>query len=156
MGERILHNDIKPDNILIKPDGRACLSDFGLSKDIGTNGRVLSASSNPTDGTFGYHPPDPTKSTKSDVFGVGAVYYEVITGEHPYPGKDVYQIAVEMTNKKFPSLPPTAGSDIFELSANMLNFDPDKRSEARIILNSWFIKDSSGKFVISSPNVGKV
>ena len=94
----IVHRDIKPENIMIRRDGYVKVLDFGLAKlterpDVRVDGSSPSISSMDTDpgtfmGTVGYLSPEQAKSlevdTRSDVFSLGVVLYEMIAGHNPF------------------------------------------------------------------------
>jgi serine/threonine-protein kinase len=80
-GRRIMHRDVKPENILILPDGRAVLCDFDASALVARRSREYTEA-----GTLGYMAPEqaygrPTRS--SDVFSLGLISYEILTGVLP-------------------------------------------------------------------------
>ncbi|EEF46467.1 proline-rich receptor-like protein kinase PERK15 isoform X1 [Ricinus communis] len=86
---KIIHRDIKAENILLDQDFEPKIADFGLAKDFSNS--VSHISTDPK-GTFGYLPPEyafERKLTdKSDVFSFGIVLLELITGRKPVDGKD--------------------------------------------------------------------
>jgi serine/threonine-protein kinase len=97
--QRVLHRDVKPENVLIFPDGRAAISDFGASRlATGTPGTVTEA------GTLGYLAPEQAygrASFASDVFSLGLIAYEILTGylptwpfEWPFPRHDRFAAKV--------------------------------------------------------------
>jgi predicted Ser/Thr protein kinase len=80
---RILHRDVKPANILISNDGRVKLTDFGLAEALGT-GSVVGGG-----GTYPYMAPedffeDASSDYRSDLWAVGAMLYEMLTGRRPF------------------------------------------------------------------------
>jgi serine/threonine-protein kinase len=77
---RIIYCDIKPDNIILLPDGRLQLMDFGIAK---VAQKTIAGSGS---GTVGYMAPEQAMgkpSTKSDVFSIGLIVYRILTGELP-------------------------------------------------------------------------
>ena len=79
----VLHLDVKPDNILVDLEGRTKLSDFGISELADARGLA-----SPTGGTIGYMPPEQLRTEeldqRCDVFALGMVVYEMLTGENPF------------------------------------------------------------------------
>ncbi|MBK7219553.1 MAG: serine/threonine protein kinase [Candidatus Promineofilum sp.] len=86
----VIHRDIKPDNIIISPDGRAVLVDFGISKEFAPGkGTTIGAKAV----TPGYSPPEQYASGKtdarSDVYALGATLYTLLTGQVPPEGPNL-------------------------------------------------------------------
>jgi len=85
----ITHRDIKPSNIVIDADGRPKLLDFGLAAVKGAEQLTKTGS---TLGTTGYMSPEQARGQKvdqrSDLFSLGVVIYEMVTGRRPFRGED--------------------------------------------------------------------
>ena len=88
----VVHRDIKPGNIMISPDGRALLADFGLARyedgeKLSVTGQML--------GTPAYMPPElargQTCDERSDLYSLGITFYHALTGQLPYRGSNVYE-----------------------------------------------------------------
>jgi serine/threonine protein kinase len=104
----IVHRDIKPENIMIRRDGYVKVLDFGLAKlterpDVRVDGSSPRISSMDTDpgtfmGTVGYLSPEQAKSlevdTRSDVFSLGVVLYEMIAGQNPF-NRDAFSEVID-------------------------------------------------------------
>jgi len=89
------HRDIKPQNIMLDPDGIAKITDFGIAKIIETDNTMTRTSANM--GTPYYMSPeqinDPRDAdVRSDIYAVGAVFYELLTGKKAFPGKNTKEI----------------------------------------------------------------
>ena len=129
----MIHCDIKPANILLGRDGAVKVTDFGIARSaVGTTGRVSG-----TFGTPGYLPPEALGSAAftptADLFGVGAVFYELLTGEPPHAGKNAQETLVKTATKAAVSIRETNKSvppAVDEIILGLLEKDPKKRRPA--------------------------
>jgi serine/threonine protein kinase len=106
---RILHRDITPPNIMLAPDGRAKLLDFGLSKILLEGARDSSKGPRHTGegmivGTLDYLSPEQALGSpldeRSDLFSFGIVFYQMLAGVHPFAGESVTQMVAKMMTKE--------------------------------------------------------
>jgi serine/threonine protein kinase len=84
----VVHRDVKPENILLAPDGRAKLTDFGIAKDLDSSLASLTRSGQGM-GTLAYLAPEQIKDAKNveehaDVYSLGATLYHMLTGRPPF------------------------------------------------------------------------
>ncbi|WP_026538793.1 Stk1 family PASTA domain-containing Ser/Thr kinase [Arthrobacter sp. 9MFCol3.1] len=125
----MIHRDIKPENVLIADDGRIKLGDFGLARAIST-----STSTGALIGTVAYLSPElvlgKQADARSDIYSVGIMLYEMITGRQPFDGDVPIQVAYQHVNSTVgaPSLVvPGLAAEIDELVQWCTDRDPDKR-----------------------------
>ena len=125
----MIHRDIKPENVLIADDGRIKLGDFGLARAIST-----STSTGALIGTVAYISPElvlgKQADARSDIYSVGIMLYEMVTGRQPFEGDVPIQVAYQHVNSTVaaPSLEvPGLAAEIDELVQWCTDRDPDKR-----------------------------
>lgn len=128
--KNILHGDIKPENILISHQGRVKLSDFGLARLLNTQ----SHTENITAGTLAYFSPEHISGGPlqhcSDIFSLGATFYEMLTGVVPFSGKTTNELFESILNddplpylRKQQRIP----EPLSQICAQMLTKHPDER-----------------------------
>lgn len=104
-GSGVIHRDIKPANILVDRRGVPLVTDFGLARAIDAS----SSMSGQTAGTVGYMPPEAFRGgsidASADVWALGVMTQECLTGEHPFPGTQFEQIAYSVLNEEPPPIP---------------------------------------------------
>ncbi len=103
----VVHRDVKPENVLFDQVGRARLADFGVSRSIETVSRHTKAGE--TFGSSLYMSPEQARGElpdgRSDLYSVGAIAYELLTGEPPFSGPDHLSIVVAHMQQPVPRLP---------------------------------------------------
>lgn len=103
----IVHRDVKPDNIMFRDDGAAVLTDFGIAKD--TDASMELTQTGTIMGTPKYMSPEQirggTVSPSSDLYSLGVVFYQMLTGNVPYTGSTLVEVAVKHLNEPIPTLP---------------------------------------------------
>ena len=100
----LVHRDVKPQNVLLNGDGRAKVTDFGIARSLDVQhgmtqtGTVL--------GTSDYIAPEQAQGKRvdecSDVYSLGIVLYELLTGEVPFPGENFVAVAMRHINEEPP------------------------------------------------------
>lgn len=101
----IIHRDIKPQNIMILEDGRVKITDFGIAVALKSNELTQT---NSVMGSVHYLPPEQANgsgaTTKSDIYSLGILMYELLTGKLPFKGDNAVEIAIKQMKDKIPSI----------------------------------------------------
>ncbi|MCJ1715324.1 Stk1 family PASTA domain-containing Ser/Thr kinase [Curtobacterium sp. VKM Ac-2922] len=126
----IVHRDLKPENVLLADDGRIKLGDFGLARASTQNTATGAALL----GTIAYLSPElvtrGAADSRSDIYAVGIMLYEMLTGEQPYKGEQPMQIAYQHAHDTVPApslVVPGVPSELDDLVAWSTAREPDDR-----------------------------
>ena len=103
----VIHRDVKPGNILFRQDGTPVMADYGIAKDferetdVTVDGTVI--------GTPDYLAPEQARiepvDGRTDVYGLGIIFYEMLTGKKPFDGASAVHIVFKHLNEPIPQLP---------------------------------------------------
>ncbi|MDR7081956.1 serine/threonine-protein kinase [Arthrobacter ginsengisoli] len=124
----LVHRDVKPGNLLITPDGRVKVTDFGIARladqvPLTQTGQVM--------GTAQYLAPEQATGQlatgASDIYALGVIGYECLTGHRPFSGESQIAIALAQVNDAPPPLPETLPKPVRALLMSMLAKDPKNR-----------------------------
>ncbi len=126
----VIHRDIKPANIMLLNDGRVKVTDFGIAKAISSSqtksGVIL--------GTPNYMSPEQINGQpidgRSDIFSLGVVFFQLLTGRLPFKGRTLTELFVQITQKPHPSvreLNPKVPKPCEQLIDKALAKDPERR-----------------------------
>ena len=101
----IIHRDLKPQNIMIKDDGQIKITDFGIA--MALNATQLTQT-NSVMGSVHYLPPEQASgkgsTIKSDIYSMGIIFYELLTGSLPFKGDNAVEIALKHMRDPLPSV----------------------------------------------------
>lgn len=101
----IIHRDIKPQNIMIKDDGQVKITDFGIA--MALNSTQLTQT-NSVMGSVHYLPPEQAlgkgATIRSDIYSMGIMFYEILTGKLPFKGENAVEIAMKQIKDDLPSV----------------------------------------------------
>ncbi|MRH28317.1 protein kinase [Microbacterium sp. SYP-A9085] len=131
----LVHRDIKPGNLLITPDGRVKITDFGIARiadqvPLTATGQVM--------GTVQYLSPEQASghpaSPATDIYSLGIVAYECLAGKRPFTGESQVAIAMAQINEQPPPLPGTIGQPVQNLVMSMIAKKPEDRPASTAIV----------------------
>lgn len=129
--QRLIHRDIKPDNIMMTRSGRAKLADLGLAR---IAGEIEDTGGDEVMGTPQYISPEhltgAEMDARSDIYSLGATLFHLITGRFAFEGRTAGDIARKHLESPVPnprSVDPTISADIAYITMKMMAKDPDDR-----------------------------
>ena len=127
----IVHRDLKPANILFRPDGRPAIADFGLAKNLAWNSQLTQAGQ--LLATPRYMSPEQclgrSVDIRSDLYSLGAVFYEMLTGHKLYESENVANLVHAHLHSPVPRLPAHL-SGYQPVLDRLLAKDPDNRFQS--------------------------
>src|SRR5437667_10722 len=138
----ILHRDIKPGNILIDAGGEPHLTDFGLARLIERESTITGTVVE-TLGTPSYMAPEQAAgdvaqlTSATDVYGLGAVFYHLLTGQPPFVGGTIYEtvrLVLETEPRQPRLLNPKADRDLATICLKCIEKDPVRRYSSALAL----------------------
>ena len=153
----IIHRDLKPQNIMIREDGSIKITDFGIA--MALNSTQLTQT-NSVMGSVHYLPPEQASgkgsTIRSDIYSMGILFYELITGQLPFKGDNAVEIALKQMRDEIPSIrkqnsaipqsvenvifkataknPKNRYTDAKEMHADLLTVLNDERTEEKKIV----------------------
>jgi eukaryotic-like serine/threonine-protein kinase len=124
----LVHRDIKPGNLLITPDGRVKITDFGIARiadqvPLTATGQVMGTVQYLSPEQASGHPASPT----TDIYSLGIVAYEALAGRRPFTGESQVAIAMAQINETPPELPATISEPVRNLVYSCIAKSPADR-----------------------------
>jgi serine/threonine protein kinase len=139
----IVHRDLKPANIMFRDDDSIALADFGISKRISVGSDLTCAGT--VIGTPHYLSPEQAQGIpadqRSDLYSLGVIFYEMLTGRKPYHGDTVSALIFQHLHAPVPVL-PVENADMQSLLAKLMAKDPKDRFKSTSQLLSVLTKMS--------------
>jgi len=152
----IVHRDIKPGNLLIMADGTTKITDFGIAKAHSLDAVNLTATGIVMGTALYVSPEQATGATvtgASDIYSLGVVAYECLTGQPPFVADQPLAIAIMHKHEPVPPLPPDVPKPVSDLVLSMLAKTPDGRPESarHVADRAEVIRDARGRSGGSGP-----
>ncbi|MEZ7820577.1 MAG: serine/threonine protein kinase [Aquiluna sp.] len=127
----LVHRDIKPGNLLITPDGKVKITDFGIAR---VGDQVPLTKTGQVMGTVQYLAPEQatgkTSTGATDLYSLGVVAYEALAGRRPFRGENQMAIAMAHINEMPPALPDSIDPRVQNLVLSCLAKKPNQRPES--------------------------
>lgn len=146
----IIHRDIKPDNVLLRADGSAVLTDFGIARAV--SGYVASTGHNMTIGTPQYLSPEQAQGReldpRVDFYSLGVTLYKAATGDVPFNATDWFELArmhVEDPPPSMRKLRPELSARLERVVVKCLAKHPDDRYQSATELEADLVEVQGGK-----------
>jgi serine/threonine protein kinase len=128
----VIHRDIKPDNVLFDASNNPYISDFGVAK---ITESLVSSTNEEVIGTPAYISPEQALGEdvdhRADIYGLGAMLYEMLSGERPFGKETVISVALQHVNDPVP---------------NVLNLRPDLPGEVDVIIKTAMAKNRENRY----------
>jgi len=140
----IIHRDIKPQNIMIQDDGLIKITDFGIA--MALNATQLTQT-NSVMGSVHYLPPEQangkSSTIKSDIYSLGILMYELLTGSVPFKGDNAVEIALKHMKEKIPSIRrqnPTIPQSVENIVLRAVAKNPKNRYDSIIEMHKDLVE----------------
>ncbi|MBB5873703.1 serine/threonine-protein kinase [Allocatelliglobosispora scoriae] len=131
----VTHRDVKPGNLLLRPDGGVLVTDFGIARSAGASAQTATGS---LVGTAGYIAPERAlgrpATPASDVYALGIVAYRCLAGRLPFAGDSVVEIAMRHVHDEPPPLPPDVPAGVRAIVERAMAKDPAMRWPSGAVL----------------------
>ena len=159
----ILHRDLKPENLLIDADGTVKVSDFGLARVMSEPGLERLTRTGVVMGTPAHMAPEQAEGesasldARADVYSLGSVLYELVTGQPPYPGNGPMEVLIRKVAKDPPAprkLNPELSQDVETIIRKAMEREPAARYPSAAALAEDVRRWLAGQVILARPVSG--
>jgi len=148
---KILHRDLKTQNVLLMRSGIVKLGDFGISTVL----RNTLAQAMTVCGTPYYFSPEICKSqpynNKSDIWALGCVLYEIVALKHPFSGLNIYELMTSICNGAYSPIPTLYSLPLDILLSKLLSLTPLLRPSIDLVLRNDLIREHLRRLITMPP-----
>jgi eukaryotic-like serine/threonine-protein kinase len=156
----IVHRDVKPGNVMITPDGAVKVMDFGIARAVSDSAATMTSTA-AVIGTAQYLSPEQARGegvdARSDVYSVGCLLYELVTGAPPFTGDSPVAVAYQHVRED-PRLPssinPAIPSELDAILMKAMSKNPANRYQSAADMRSDLLRAVAGQRVEATPVMG--
>ncbi len=156
----IVHRDVKPGNVMITPDGAVKVMDFGIARAVSDSAATMTSTA-AVIGTAQYLSPEQARGegvdARSDVYSVGCLLYELVTGEPPFTGDSPVSVAYQhvredprLPSSINPAIPPELDAILMKAMAK----NPANRYQSAADMRTDLLRAVAGQRVEATPVMG--
>ena len=156
----IVHRDVKPGNVMVTPEGTVKVMDFGIARAVSDSAATMTSTA-AVIGTAQYLSPEQARGesvdARSDVYSVGCLLYELVTGAPPFTGDSPVSVAYQHVRED-PRLPssvnPAIPPDLDAILLKALSKNPANRYQSAADMRNDLLRALAGQRVEATPVMG--
>ena len=153
--ERLVHRDVKPQNVLLDHEGRAKVTDFGIARSLEADGLTLAGR---VVGTTDYVAPEQALgqevTQQSDIYSLGIVLYEMLTGDVPYKADAPVAVAMKHVREPMPDV-RRARREVSAATASIVDRATSKETRNRYLTIAEMLNDLEHALAVEAARAGQ-
>jgi len=126
----VVHRDVKPGNLLVRPNGQVVITDFGIARTVDAAAAALTQTGTVL-GTAAYISPEQAAgqpaTPRSDIYSLGVVAYQCLAGRRPFEGENPLTVAIQHLREPPPPLPASVPAAVSAVVERSMAKEPDDR-----------------------------